>query len=384
MKIAMIGQKGMPALHGGVERHVHELSVRLVERGHTVIAYARDWYSPKKLPELDGVQLVYTPTVHTKHIDTILHTCTSTIDAMKRNVDVYHYHGVGPALLAWLPRLFRSHARVIVTFHSIDRMHEKWGWLAKRMLTLGEWAACRFAHQTVTVSQGIHDYAKARYGKDTVLIHNAVPLYDRNTNTNALEQFGLVSGEYVMVVSRLIAHKGITYLIDAWKQLHEAGVTSGKKLAIVGDGYYSDSYVNMLHKMAAGDDTIVFTGFQSGATLAQLYSHAMMMVHPSDNEGLPLSVLEAMSYGLPVLASDIDGHKDLIRHPAYTFAQSSVKSLAAKLQHMLEAPAHQLLHEGKRNRQKIMDEFNQEHAVQAFEAVYEVPKATVGMTSQLA
>ena len=369
----MLGQKGMPALHGGVERHVHELSMRLVLRGHEAIVYSRTWYSPEKPASIHGVRQVYTPSIHTKHLDTITHTFFSVLHAMKENVDVYHFHGVGPSLFAWLPRLFRPKARVISTFHSIDRKHEKWGKIARTVLALGERASCTFAHETVTVSEGIHNYARDRFDQETTLIHNAVPLYDRTERTTKIDRFGIESQKYVMVVSRLIAHKGITYLIDTWKQLRKAKKTAKMKLVIVGDGHYSDSYVDMLHKMAEGDDSIVFTGFQSGDALAQLYSHAKLFVHPSDNEGLPLSVLEAMSYGLPVLVSDIDGHKDLIRHPSFTFEKSSTKALKAKMSRMLSGSADRLVKEGQRNRDKVAKEFSWDQAVDAFEAVYEGP-----------
>ena len=134
MRIAMIGQKGMPAVNGGVERHVHELAVRLVKFGHLVTVYSRTWYVGDNYSKnIEGVKIKLLPTVHTKHFDTISHSLLATIDAIKNDFDVIHYHGVGPSLLAWIPRLFAPKIKVIATFHSIDRYHQKWNWFAKRL-----------------------------------------------------------------------------------------------------------------------------------------------------------------------------------------------------------------------------------------------------------
>jgi len=370
MRIAMIGQKGMPALHGGVERHVHELSVRLAERGFDVQVYARAWYTDTSVERYQGVTIVHLPSIKTKHLDAITHTFVSVFHAMFTRADVIHFHGVGPSLLAWIPRLFAPRTRIVSTFHSLDRKHEKWGAFARAALRAGEWASCRFAHRTVTVSEGIRTYVEVVYGKQTDLIPNAVPPYARVKTTDALDAFGLESGNYFLVVSRLIPCKGIQYLIDAFIQLQDTNALRGKKLAIVGDGFYSDRYVKKLHDMAAGNPDIVFTGFQSGVALSELYSHAFMKIHPSDNEGLPLTVLEAMSYGLPVLASDIAGHRDLISHPEYTFEAGSAQALKVKLVMLLGRDPAELVAEGDRNRQKVRDQFGWDEVVDKTIALY--------------
>lgn len=381
MKIAMIGQKGMPALHGGVERHVHELALRLAKRDFDVRVYSRSWYTKNQgKGNIAGVNVIHVPSINTKHLDTITHTLVATIHAMMTGAQVFHYHGIGPALLSWIPRVFRPGARVITTFHSIDRKHEKWGPFARFALRIGELAALVFAHKTVTVSEGIRTYVEVVYGKKTELIPNAVPEYTKQETTDALDAFGLKKNEYLLVVTRLIAHKGVQYLIDAYTQLANTApeVLGNKKLVIVGDGYHSGDYVAALHAQAGKNSNIIFTGFQSGQALAELFSHAYLKVHPSDNEGLPLSVLEAMSYELPVLASDIAGHRDLVDHPAYTFAAGSVDALTKKLHTLLSASPDVLSAEGQRNKQKVRTLFSWDIVVDKTIALYEPDIAPIG------
>src|SRR5512135_1685347 len=158
MRIAIIGSKGIPARAGGIERHVEELATRLAKRSFDVTVYTRPWYTGTQKLSHQGVRLVPLASLKTKHFDAITHTFVSTLHAMKENVDVYHFHGVGPALLAWLPRVFRPKAKVIVTFHCLDRRVRKWGRFARFMLKFGEWAATHYAHKTIVVSKTLAHY----------------------------------------------------------------------------------------------------------------------------------------------------------------------------------------------------------------------------------
>lgn len=368
----MIGQKGMPAIHGGVERHVHELSVRLVQAGHTVDAYARKWYTGDVPDAIDGVQIVHTPTLHTKHLDTIIHTITATVAAMRSDAEILHYHGVGPSLLSFLPRIFTPSKKVVTTFHSIDRKHAKWGMIAKLALTIGEWAACRFAHTTIAVSRTIQQYARDVYDAEVTYIPNGVPLMQKKKTSDTLAQFGIASGEYILALSRLIPHKGMHYLVSAYLQMEaeDPKALQGKKLVIVGDGYYTEEYVQYLKQMALGSKNIIFTGFQSGTTLDELMSHAHLYVHPSNNEGLPITVLEAMSYGLPTLVSDIPEHRELIPDGAYHFVAGDVGSLIKSLTHML-ADTQARATSAKTNRETIKQSFTWNIVVQDIIHLYD-------------
>ena len=373
MTIAMIGQKGIPAAGGGVERHVHDLSRRLASRDHDVIVYARPWYSPSQEAVVDGAQVVYKPSIETKHLDTISHVFVSTIDAIEKGVDVIHYHGVGPALLSWIPRLFAKDTRVVTTFHSIDRMHKKWNWMARTILRFGEWAACAFAHETIAVSTTIKQYASKSYGGNLTYIPNAVefpPVH--GDGCDLLKEYGLDSKEYVLMVSRLIPHKGAHYLIRAWQMLKQIApeTVAGKKLVIAGGGHHTEEYENTLHAMTFNDNDIIFTGMITGDKIHELLSHAYAQVHPSDNEGMPIVVLEGMSHGLPVLLSDIDEHRMVMPNSSFWFRQGQVKDLTEKMNMLLTLSTEQQTSIGVKNAALIARDYSWDRVIERIEEVY--------------
>ena len=336
MRIVMIGQKGAPTLYGGIERHVEELSAELVSLGHSVVIYARSWYTPRTVTAHRGARIAHTPTIRTKHLDAIVHTFTATIHALVTGADVYHYHGVGPSLLAFLPRLFRPSARVVVTFHCNDRYHQKWGWLAKLALKLGERAACTFPHSTITVSRTLHQLCLNEYERTTHQIPNGVRLPEA-TDARLLTAWNLHPNAYVLMASRLVKHKGVHYLIDAWQAARrKAPYLLGEfRLVIAGDSAFTDEYVASLKAQAAGDASIIFTGWQQGPALEALYAHTALLVHPSENEGLPLTVLQAMAHGKAALVSDIAEHQELVHDPLFRFPVTDTEALAEKLIYLL-------------------------------------------------
>lgn len=358
MKIAMIGQKGIPAIQGGVEKHVHELSVRLVKYGYKVTVYARKWYTGESDNyKIEGVEVKHLPSIHTKHLDAITHSLVATLHAIKNDYDIIHYHGVGPSLVSWIPRLLSRKTKVIVTFHSIDRYHSKWNILAKLILRLGEWTACKFPHETITISQSLQKYCINEFMTETHCVPNAFDPKPVPTQTNELNKFGLESDKYIVMVSRLVPHKGAHLLINAFNKLKlEHGDDENiknLKLAIVGGSAYTDKYVKELHELASINNQIVFTDFQSGETLEQLYAHTKLLVHPSDNEGLPFTVLEAMSFAKPVLVSNIPEHLELIDDPRAIFTTRDTDNLEKKLFNILSLPEEKLQGMGDRNKNTI-------------------------------
>lgn len=337
MKIAMIGQKGIPAIYGGVERHVEDLSRELAKQGHDVLVYARAWYTSKALKNYHGVRIVHTPTIHTKHLDTISHTLFSTLNALGQNCDVIHYHGVGPALLSFIPRIFSPRTKVVVTFHCIDRYHQKWGVIAKTMLWLGEKAACTFAHQTIAVSKTIQSYCLNEYHTKVEYIPNGVVTI-KNTNANLFEKYKLETNKYVLMVSRLVRHKGAHYLLEAWQMARSQNpeLLKDYKLAIVGGSTFTDEYVDELHYIARGDKSIIFTGWMHGQILEETYANCALYINPSENEGMPITVLQAMAYGRSVLLSDIPEHQELIADRNFLFRTASIVDLADKITKLIK------------------------------------------------
>ncbi|MDP3985721.1 MAG: glycosyltransferase family 4 protein [bacterium] len=374
MKIAMLGQKGIPTAFGGIERHVEELSTRLANRGHEVVVYCRPWYcqaSSLKPQASSNLKLVSTASLKLKNLDAISHTFFSSLHAiLKERPDVYHYHGVGPALLAFLPRIFRPRARVIVTFHCIDRKHQKWSLFARIMLRLGEWAACRFAHRTITVSRTLSQYCRDVYETDTVYIPNGISEHGI-ADPSLLKRFDLAPDGYIAMVSRLVRHKGAHYLVEACNIIREERpeLIQNKKLAIVGDSAFTDEYVQSLKGMAEGNPSIVFTGYQSGAMLEALFSGASFIVHPSESEGLPIAVLEAMSYGKVVLASDIPENREVVADHGFQFPSGDIVVLKEKIIDLLEHQ-DQLEKLGAEARTFVLREYHWDDIATQVESLY--------------
>jgi glycosyltransferase involved in cell wall biosynthesis len=338
MRIAMIGQKGFDvgARGGGVERHVTEISRRLVQSGHKVTVYARFRYGGTSDSK---VEIRYVWTVYSKYLETFVHTLLCTMDALFCPYDVIHYHGVGPATLAWIPRLLKRKAKVVVTFHSQDRFHSKWGPIGRLYLYFGEWAAVWLPHETIAVSHFLQVYAREHLKKQIAYIPNGASV-ETVHETNELDAFGLTPKHYLLSVSRLEPHKGQWYLIEAFKRLEQSDtlLVQDIDLVIVGAVGYARDYQAQLKRLARGSAKIKFLGYQTGDALKQLFAHALLFVHASWAEGLPIVVLEAMSYGAPVLVSDIPENLEVIHHVGNIFENKSVEDLTLRLRELLLIP----------------------------------------------
>lgn len=365
MRIYFIGQKGIPVIYGGVERHVDELATRLAQGDNEVFAYARSYYNPTKLTEYKGVKIITLPTIRTKHVDAIFHSLIATIHVLFKKVDVIHYHSIGPAFLAWIPRLFKPSAKVVFTFHCADYEHKKWGWFARMSLRLGEWIGCKYADEIITVSQGLQKYVKETYGRDAVYIPNGSADVTPETESDLLDEWDLKPKKYILVVSRLIRHKGIHYLIEAFNN-----IKTDQKLVIVGDSVFTDDYVKQLHSLAKGNDNIIFTGWQSGRTLSQLLSHATVFVQPSEQEGLSIALLEALQHSLPVIASNIPENEEVLKDKGLYFENKNSDDLADKLGYLLEQP--KLLEEmAIKGKQMVRVDYNWDTIVKTTQELYE-------------
>lgn len=340
MKIALIGQKGIPARSGGIERHVEELSIRLAKAGHEVYVYSRKHYTQYQDKQYKGVNLIYLPSLKTKHLDAITHTLFASLDALRRDFDIIHYQGVGPSTLSFIPRLMKRKAKVISTFHCRDQYHQKWGKFARMYLQFGEYASCKFPHQTIGVSKLIRELGLKKYDANIDYIPNGVAI-QKHEGFDSIRKFNLRPNQYIMTCARLVRHKGIHYLIKAFidfKNEAEDINLRSLKLAIVGDSAYTDDYVAYLKKLAKGREDIVFTGFQSGKTLSQLFSNAYVYAHPSESEGLPITVLEAMQYGNTVLVSNIPENIEAFAGNGYMFENKNVDDLKYKLKLLIDNP----------------------------------------------
>lgn len=336
LNIAMIGHKRIPSREGGIEIVVEELSTRMVEAGHSVTCYNRSGHhvSGKEfdrgsLNEYKGVKLKSVFTINRKGFAAMTSSFFGAICAAFGKYDVVHFHAEGPCAMLWLPKLFGK--RCIATIHGIDWQRAKWGGFASRYIKFGEKVAVKYADEIIVLSEGVQKYFMDTYGRKTVFIPNGVNKPILRNPQLIKEKFGLDKDEYILFLGRLVPEKGITYLIEAFM-----GVTTDKKLMIAGGSSDTDTFSQELKELAKADNRIVFTGFVQGQMLEELYSNAYVYALPSDLEGMPLSLLEAMSYGNCCLVSDIAECKEVVEDKGVTFKKSSVEDLKEKLEWLLE------------------------------------------------
>jgi len=328
MKIAFIGQKGIPAKTGGVERHVEFLSQHLANLGLEILVYNRRGYLANKQEEWQGVKLISKPFINTKNLANISHTLLASLDVIRRRPDVIHYHGVGPSLLLWLPKIFLPKTKFIATLHSFDYDNDKWSAFAKFMLRLGESFMCRFADEIITLTPATQRYVLEKHKRQSYLIPNGTEIKDESLNDSVdiLQEWNLDKRSYIFSASRLIRLKGIQYLISAYNNLK-----TDKKLVIAGEGEYETE----LKRLAGDNKNILFIGNQSGQKLRALYTNTYLFVQSSEMEGMSLSLLEAMGHGAPCLASDILANKEALADCGYYFKTQDTKDLEVKLNKLL-------------------------------------------------
>jgi glycosyltransferase involved in cell wall biosynthesis len=358
MRIAMIGQKGVPATYGGIERHVEEIATRLAARGLDVSVYCRLYYTPADA-RLEGVHLLRRPSLHTKHLDTATHVAWSTLEAMAGRFDIVHFHALGPSVFAGLPRL--TGARTVVTVHGLDWQREKWGKAAQWFLRRCERPAVTLPDRTIVVSKTLRDYFRDHHRRETVFIPNGTAVPQPRPARKILQK-GLVPGKYVLFVGRLVPEKGVHYLCEAFQQ-----IDTDMTLALVGGMSFSQDYVEMLRRYES--PRIRLLDYVFGEELEELWSNAYMVVQPSTMEGLSIALLEALSYGRCVLISDIPENREVAEECSPMFRSQDVSDLRVQLERLLADPALVKQYEA-RARGHIAEHYSWDTVTADTEAVY--------------
>lgn len=324
MKIFVTGTRGIPDIPGGVESHCQHLYPRVVQHGHEVKLCRRRSYVDEPLDRWEGVALVDVFSPEKKSLEAIIHTFLAILEARKWGADVVHVHAVGPSLMIPLARLLGM--KVVMTNHGPDYDRQKWGKAARTILKLGEYLGGKAANEVIVISQHIREIVRRRCGRDSVLIPNGVVIPETVSATDYIDSHGLEPGRYLLAVARLVPEKGLHDLVAAFETMEMPW-----KLVIAGDADHEDDYSRSLKAQAAGNPKMVLTGYVTGEPLQQLYSHAGLFVMPSYHEGLPIALLEAMSYGLPVLVSDIPANLEVELDEEAYFPCGNVDALAEQM-----------------------------------------------------
>lgn len=332
IKIAVTGTRGFPGVQGGVEKHCEELYPRIAQRGCEITVFTRSPYVNPDILTYKGVSLLPVDCSTGKYREAISHTLKSILRARAIKADIIHIHAIGPSVLAFLARLFGL--RVVVTHHGADYRREKWPLLAKLFLRFAEWAGMQFANAVITLTADISDDLRRKYKTSAYVIPNGVLEPETTGTDETLTRLGLSRKKYILAVGRLVPEKGFADLVDAFTLNRLAGW----KLVIVGRADHEDGYFRALSEKVAGSSSIILTGFLSGTPLSELYSHAGLFVLPSYHEGLPIVLLEAMSYGLSCLASDIPANRNVGLDSGRYFRVGDIEGLSRMLLECIRQP----------------------------------------------
>ena len=336
----MLGHKRVPSREGGIEVVVEELSVRMAARGYAVTLYNRrgrhvsgaEFESGmEQAREYRGVRIRPTATLDRRGLAALTASISASFHAAFGPYDLVHYHAEGPSIMCWLPKLLGK--KVVVTIHGLDHARGKWGRLASTVIRRGERNAVRYADAVIVLSESVRQYFRDTWQRETELIPNGASPVRRRPAQKITEQYGLEAGNYLLYLGRLVPEKGLDTLITAYRETR-----TERKLVIAGGSSDTGGYVRELHALAEGEDRILFTGFVQGEILEELYSNAYLYVLPSRLEGMPLSLLEAMTYGNCCLTSDIPECTDVTGALGHAFRAGDAEDLRRALAELCDHP----------------------------------------------
>ncbi len=358
LKIAMIGSKGIPALFGGIEKHVEEISTRLASRGHSVTVYGRAPFSSSGIH--GGVTVKVLPSVSTKNLDTASNSLISSIAAFFGDYDIVHFHGIGPSIFCWIP--VRPGSKTVCTVHALDYRQSKWGEKAKKILMLGEKRAVTKADAAVAVSRLMAGELSRKYGKDVRYIPNGATL-GQSYGFGEAAGLGIEPGGYILSVGRFIVERGFDTLIKAFDRLE-----SDLKLVIAGDARFEEECAARIKAMAG--DRVLLPGYVAGNKIEELYAHCTFYVLPSLVEGLPISLIEAMSHSRPVLISDIPENLEVAGGIAESFRAGDSEDLLRAMKRILSLSPEELAGMGEAGRRKVETEYDWDRIAVSLEDLY--------------
>lgn len=330
MKIAMIGHKRIPTRSGGVEVVVEELSTRMHNKGHSVDAYNRNC-GEEKLKEYEGVRIIEIPTAKRSGLNAMIYSFLATFRCLFGKYDIIHYHAEGQCAALPIAKLFGK--KVVATIHGLDWQRDKWGGFAMKYLLFGEKMAAKYADRVIVLSSAMQKYFKDTYNRDTDFIPNGTDPMKIEKPEIIKEKYGLNGEDYILFLARLTVEKGLDYLIDAYKQ-----IDTDKKLIIAGGLEPEIEYISHMKEKVNGNENIKMIGYVSGKELAELFSNCYLYVLPSDIEGMPMSLLEAVGYNAKVLVSDIPENVDFLHGYGNSFKKSDIEDLKEKLQFCIDNP----------------------------------------------
>lgn len=362
MKIAYIVLKGMQVA-GGIEKCTEEIGSRLAKKGHEIIVYTTKHYIASDDGMFKGMFIKTVPSLQGKSLEKITATFMATLfQCLERDIDIVHFHAFGPGMFCFIPRLMGR--KVIVQGHGLEWKRAKWKRLGKLFLKITEIPSVRFPHLVTVDGLTQKQYVMDTYGRESIYTPNGVNP-PQIVKPDVIKYYGLRGNDFILFAARLVREKGVQYLIEAYKRLK-----TDLKLVIAGDAEYEEIYKTELYNLANGNKNIIFTGFIRGKTYFELFSNCYLFVLPSEIEGLPTVLLEAMSYGNCCLVSDIPENLEVLDKFGYSFKNKDVDSLTEKLRFLLkDREAVESVKDKAKNH--VLENFSWDSTADQYEKLYE-------------
>lgn len=348
MKIAMIGHKRIPSREGGVEIVVEELSTRMAQMGHNVTVYNRKGApvmgnSVVNIPQngnydYKGVHVKTVFTFKRKSLNAIVYSFLATLKACASKCDVIHFHAEGPCSM--IPIAKRRGKKCIATIHGLDWKRSKWGGFATKFLLYGERMAALYADEIIVLSENDQKYFQKTYKRDTILLPNGINMPSFQEPKTIRLKYGLNGSDYILFLARIVPEKGVHTLVEAYSK---SGIEV--PLVIAGGSSHSEDYYKTIKAFADKFNDkaskarrkarIIMTGFVQGRELEELYTNTVLYVLPSEIEGMPISLLEAMSYGSLCLVSDIPENTSVVADHGFCFENKNVEDLTNSMRDII-------------------------------------------------
>lgn len=335
MKIMVIGLRAAFGTQGGIESHVRDIMTSMAQsRGREcsieIIERKRFVSTNRTLPkDIAGLKLTQIWCPKSTSLEAIVHSTLATLYAGFKRPDILHIHGIGPSLVAPLARLFGL--KIVVTHHGEDYGRDKWGIFAKLMLRLGEYFASNFSNSRIVIAPGLAEKLQAKFGNKFNYIPNAVPKCEWIESGPILSKFNLKSRKYLLHIGRIVPEKCQIDLIEAFKTLE-----TDWNLVLVGGSDHESDYSRSVLTRGQADSRVIMTGSLDRTAVAELFSHAGGFVLPSTHEGLPIALLEAMSYGLPIIVSALPTLVSLHLPGEVYVTAKDISDLSAKMQNLIK------------------------------------------------
>lgn len=372
MKIAMLGHKRIPSREGGVEIVVGKLAEKMSEAGHDVTVYNRkgahvasgEQNDDRKKYDYGKIHIVNVPTSQKKSLNAIIYSFLATMKAISGKYDVIHFHAEGPCSMIPLAKLFKK--KTVATIHGLDWQRAKWGGFATRFLLFGEKMAAKYADEVIVLSRNVEEYFEKTYQRKTNYIPNGIDEPVMREANIIRHKWDIKGGDYFLFLARIVPEKGLHYLLNAYKNLD-----TDKKLVVVGGSSHSEEYYNEMKELAKWDERVIMTGFLQGEELEEWFSNAYAYVLPSDIEGMPISLLEAMSYGNLCIVSDIPENTEVTGEAGMSFEKSNEEALQKCMEQALKLSAEEYEKRRQKAKESVLTRFNWDNVVEETLGLYD-------------